>query len=134
MSRGRPPNNRRRCSVASYRQRLRENSAPDLGLEGLAHHQIDLEPEQIAEVVFELNETEQAGRLEEGHEDVQVAVGPVLVADVRAKEGEGRDVVTLRQGRQLLPQDLSKLVHVSSHVASTWTPFSFTRNGTEGVP
>ena len=103
------------CAAPSYRHYLRKDPLPDLGFQGVAHDQINLDPEQVAQVVLQFDEPEQTGRLGEGDEDVQVAVGPVLVADIGAEEAKGRDMVTTDEGRQVPPQDFSEIGHISLH-------------------
>ena len=66
--------NRGRCA-RSYGNGFTEYVLADPRLEGAFHHEIDLDPEEVAEMVFERDELQETWSLVERRQDIEVAPG-----------------------------------------------------------
>ena len=81
------------------------------GVEGLLFHQIDLDPQQIAEIVFQGYELQQPHLgIVDLDQEIEVAALPGLAPDIGAEDAQGLDLPLLGELRLMLLQEILDLV------------------------
>ena len=65
--------------------------------QGIPKDKIHLEAQQIAEVVFQFDEAEEAGNRVKGHEQIQIAVGTMLAAENPGNIRQGASITHIRE-------------------------------------
>src|SRR6266851_7977227 len=77
-----------RCVIApvSYGNNFLENLLPNLGFQGIGHDQIYFYSEEVAEIILQFDESQQARRLGKTDQYIQIAVGLILVANIRTEK------------------------------------------------
>lgn len=80
------------------------------GLEGLLFHQIDLDPQQIAEIVLQGYEPQQPHfRVIYLNQQIEVTALPGLAPDIGAEDAQGPGRSLLRELWLMLPEQLLDL-------------------------
>ena len=76
------------------------------GLEGLLFHQIDLDPQEIAEIILQGYELKQPHLgIVDLDQKIEVAALPCLAPDIGAEDAQGPDLPLLGELRLVLLQD-----------------------------